>query len=57
MLYSETRKLLIQAWNKTHNAKAVKQLLDSSGIKYLYLPSYSPDLKPIEKMWSKIKAC
>jgi transposase len=22
----------------------------------LYLPSYSPDLNPIEKMWSKIKA-
>lgn len=23
---------------------------------YLYFPPYSPDLNPIEKMWSKIKA-
>ena len=23
---------------------------------YLYLPPYSPDLNPIEKMWSKLKA-
>lgn len=41
---------------RSHHAKAVKQILDSSGIKYLYLPPYSPDLNPIEKMWSKIKA-
>ena len=72
MLHDETRKLLIEAWNKTHNAKeiaerfveylktkllpplseadiiamdnmrshhakAVKQLLDSSKVTYLYL--------------------
>jgi len=41
---------------RSHHTKAVKQLLDSSGIEYLYLPSYSPDLNPIEKKWSKIKA-
>ena len=41
---------------RSHHAKAVKQILDSSGIKYLYLPPYSPDLNPIEKMWSKLKA-
>ena len=42
---------------RSHHAKAVKQILDTSGIKYFYLPPYSPDLNPIEKMWSKIKAC
>lgn len=41
---------------RSHHAKAVKQILDTLGIKYLYLPPYSPDLNPIEKMWSKIKA-
>ncbi len=41
---------------RTHHAKVVKGLLDSSGIKYLYLLPYSPDLNLIEKMWSKIKA-
>ena len=40
----------------SHHAKVVKQLLDSSKVTYLYLPPYSPDLNPIEKMWSKLKA-
>ena len=91
MLHDETRKLLIEAWNKTHNAKeiaerfveylktkllpplseadiiamdnmrshhakTVKNLLDEKHIQYLYLPPYSPDYNPIEKMWSKLKA-
>lgn len=34
---------------RSHHAKIVKQVLDESEIKYLYLPSYSPDLNPIEK--------
>lgn len=41
---------------RSHHAKVVKQVLEASGIRYLYLPPYSPDLNPIEKMWSKIKA-
>ena len=41
---------------KLHHAKAVKDLLDSSGVRYTYLPPYSPDLNPIEKLWSKVKA-
>ena len=41
---------------RSHHAKIVKQVLDESGINDLYLPPYSPDLNPIEKMWSKLKA-
>ena len=41
---------------RSHHAKIVKELLDRAGIRYLYLPPYSPDLNPIEKMWSKLKA-
>ena len=41
---------------KSHHAKAVKDLLDSSGVRYIYLPPYSPDLNPIEKLWLKVKA-
>ena len=41
---------------KSHHAKAIKQLLERSGIQYLFLPPYSPDLNPIEKLWSKAKA-
>ena len=41
---------------KSHHAKAVKALLDKAKVPYLYLPPYSPDLNPIEKLWSKVKA-
>ena len=41
---------------KSHHTKAVKNLLDRSGIRYIYLPLYSPDLNPIEKLWSKVKS-
>lgn len=48
--------VLIMDNMKSHHAKAVKKLLDSSGIRYIYLPPHSPDLNPIEKLWSKVKA-
>ena len=38
---------------RSHHAKIVTELLGKAGISYLYLPPYSPDLNPIEKMWSK----
>ena len=48
--------VLIMDDMKSHHAKAVRNLLDSSGVRYIYLPPYSPDLNPIEKLWSKVKA-
>lgn len=39
-----------------HKAPRVKALLDTSGFAYRYLPSYSPDLSPIEPIWAKVKA-
>lgn len=41
---------------RTHRAKVVKDLAERMNIHILYLPAYSPDLNPIEKMWSKIKS-
>ena len=41
---------------RSHHAKIVTEYLDKAGISYAYLPPYSPDLNPIEKMWSKMKA-
>jgi transposase len=38
-----------------HKTAAVRALLDSSGFTYRYLPSYSPDLNPIELAWAKVK--
>ena len=39
--------VLIMDNMKSHHAKAVKNLLDSSGVRSIYLPPYSPDLNPI----------
>lgn len=30
-------------------------MLDASGFGYRYLPSYSPDMNPIEQAWAKVK--
>ena len=38
-----------------HKAEAVRHALEAAGIAYRYLPSYSPDLNPIEACWSKLK--
>lgn len=41
---------------RSHKVDDVAQLIASAGAVILYLPPYSPDLNPIEQMWSKIKA-
>ena len=38
-----------------HRAIAVQEYLDTNKIKYLYTPTYSPELNPIEEAFSKIK--
>jgi len=38
---------------RAHHCKGVDELIRSVGAIPLYLPPYSPDLNPIEKMWSK----
>lgn len=39
----------------SHKGKAVRQLIRSVGAKRLFLPKYSPDLNPIEQVFSKLK--
>ena len=39
-----------------HKTPAVRELLDRSGFAYRYLPSYSPDMDPIEPAWAKLKS-
>jgi transposase len=38
-----------------HKAEQVRRALEAAKISYRYLPSYSPDLNPIEPCWSKLK--
>jgi transposase len=39
-----------------HKSEATLALIRAAGAEVLFLPAYSPDLNPIEKMWSKLKA-
>lgn len=38
-----------------HKSEVARRLVQEKQCRYLYLPAYSPDLNPIEKMWSKVK--
>lgn len=40
---------------KFHKIPEIKKLIEATGAKLVYLPPYSPELNPIEEMWSKIK--
>ena len=39
----------------THKIRGVREAIEAARARLLYLPPYSPDLNPIEPMWSKIK--
>lgn len=38
-----------------HHVAAVRTLIESAQCRLVYLPPYSPDLSPIEPMWSQFK--
>jgi transposase len=38
-----------------HKSELTLELIEQAGARVLFLPPYSPDLNPIEKMWSKVK--
>ena len=39
----------------SHKSPQVRRLIQQREASLVYLPPYSPDLNPIEKMWSKVK--
>jgi len=39
-----------------HKSQELINMIEKSGAKVVFLPLYSPDLSPIERMWSRIKA-
>jgi len=39
-----------------HKGAAVAEAIEHAGCRLAYLPPYSPDLNPIESMWSKVKS-
>jgi transposase len=38
-----------------HKMKVVTDAIEARGAKVVFLPPYSPDLNPIELLWSKLK--
>ena len=40
----------------SHKVAGVRQAIEAAGASVLYLPSYSPDLNPIEQAFAKLKA-
>ena len=40
----------------SHKVSGIVEVIEAVGASVLFLPPYSPDLNPIELMWSKIKA-
>lgn len=39
-----------------HKSDPTLALITAVGAQVVFLPAYSPDLNPIEKMWSKVKS-
>jgi transposase len=39
-----------------HKGERVRELIEGRGCELLYLPPYSPDFKPIEEAFAKLKA-
>jgi transposase len=39
----------------SHKSPDVARAIEAAGARLMYLPPYSPDLNPIEPMWSKVK--
>ena len=38
-----------------HKSHKIRELIAAAGCKLIYLPPYSPDLNPIEKLWANLK--
>ena len=47
--------LIMDNWT-VHHGVEVRDLVDAAGCELLYLPTYSPDLNPIEHLFAKVKA-
>jgi len=55
ILLKHKEKTIVMDRHPVHRSKEVKQFMNDNGIKYLYLPPYSPELNPIEEAFSKVK--
>ncbi len=47
--------IVMDNWT-VHHGEEVRKLVERFGCELLYLPTYSPDLNPIEHLFAKLKA-
>lgn len=52
----QTGQIVVMDNLSTHTGERVRQAISARGCQLLFLPSYSPDLSPIEEAFSKLKA-
>ena len=54
--YTNTKKSVFILDNASyHKSQKLKELFEKHGHVMLFLPPYSPDLNPIEKLWGNLK--
>jgi isfu1 transposase len=51
-----SKKTIIMDNAKWHKSSVTKEIIESSGNRILYLPTYSPDFNPIENYWAITKS-
>ena len=39
-----------------HKGQEIRDIIENTGAKLIFLPPYSPDLNPIEQAWANLKA-
>jgi transposase len=50
------RQIVVMDNLSSHKGSRVRELVEARGCELMYLPAYSPDLNPIEEVFSKLKA-
>lgn len=51
----EPEQILVMDNVNFHKNESIIEKIESMGVRVVFLPQYSPELNPIENMWSKLK--
>ncbi|KAF4209653.1 hypothetical protein CNMCM5878_005039 [Aspergillus fumigatiaffinis] len=54
--WPEPKSVLVMDNASFHHSERLEQMCAEAGVKLVYLPPYSPDLNPIEELFSELKA-